>query len=163
MLTDPGVDTVLAIYVPPIVTTPLEVATAIVKGTETAMRDLAARGESPKPILTCFMGAHGVPEGLRSPVIAMLKQQLSDVERKAAELEKVIQLLQAENEQLAEHGQAERTLKTAVNSEANHMGGCHVGSSRKQSSLQPAKSHLANLNTSMHHDFSLAFGRIRAQ
>ena len=66
MLTDPGVDTVLAIYVPPIVTTPLEVATAIVKGTETAMRDLAARGESPKPILTCFMGAHGVPEGLRS-------------------------------------------------------------------------------------------------
>ena len=66
MLNDPGVDTVLAIYVPPIVTTPIEVATAIVKGAEAATRDLAARGETAKPILTCFMGAHGVPEGLRS-------------------------------------------------------------------------------------------------
>lgn len=66
LMTDPGVDAVLAIYVPPIVTTPLEVATAIVRGSEAARHDLAARGEDPKPILTCFMGAHGVPEGLRS-------------------------------------------------------------------------------------------------
>lgn len=66
VLTDPGVDAVLAIYVPPIVTTPLQVATAIVKGAEAASAELAARGESPKPVLTCFMGAHGVPEGLRS-------------------------------------------------------------------------------------------------
>lgn len=66
VLTDPGVDAVLAIYVPPIVTTPLQVATAIVKGAEAASTELAARGESPKPVLTCFMGAHGVPEGLRS-------------------------------------------------------------------------------------------------
>lgn len=66
VLTDPGVDAVLAIYVPPIVTTPLQVATAIVKGAEAGCAELAARGETPKPVLTCFMGAHGVPEGLRS-------------------------------------------------------------------------------------------------
>ena len=66
VLTDPGVDAVLAIYVPPIVTTPIQVATAIVKGAEAAESELIARGETAKPILTCFMGAHGVPEGLRS-------------------------------------------------------------------------------------------------
>lgn len=66
MLLDPSVDALLAIYVPPIVTTPLEVAQAIVRGVESATRDLIARGESPKPVLSCFMGAHGVPEGLRS-------------------------------------------------------------------------------------------------
>jgi acetyl coenzyme A synthetase (ADP forming)-like protein len=63
---DPGVDAVLAIYVPPIVTRPLEIAQAIVRGSAAAMRDLAARGQGPKPVLTCFMGSHGVPEGLRS-------------------------------------------------------------------------------------------------
>ena len=63
---DPGVDALLVIYVPPIVTTPLEVAQAIVRGARAASEHLAARGEKPKPILSCFMGAHGVPEGLRS-------------------------------------------------------------------------------------------------
>ena len=64
--TDPGIDAVLAIYVPPIVTRPLEIAQAIVRGSSAAMRDLAARGQAAKPVLTCFMGSHGVPEGLRS-------------------------------------------------------------------------------------------------
>ena len=63
---DPSVDALLVIYVPPIVPLPLEVAQAIVRGNAAAARDAAARGESPKPVLTCFMGSHGVPEGLRS-------------------------------------------------------------------------------------------------
>ncbi|MEQ1833932.1 MAG: acetate--CoA ligase family protein, partial [Candidatus Eisenbacteria bacterium] len=66
VMADPNVDSVLAIYVPPIVTTPLEVATAIVNGSQAACRELAERGEAAKPILSCFMGAHGVPAGLRS-------------------------------------------------------------------------------------------------
>ena len=66
MLTDPNIDALLAIYVPPIVTTPIEVATAIVRGAHAAVRELTARGEAAKPILSCFMGAHGVPEGMRS-------------------------------------------------------------------------------------------------
>jgi acyl-CoA synthetase (NDP forming) len=66
VLEDSNVDALLAIYVPPIVTTPLEVAQAIVRGARAAVEGLAARGEPSKPILSCFMGAHGVPEGLRS-------------------------------------------------------------------------------------------------
>jgi len=63
---DPGIDALLAIYVPPIVTRPLDVAQAIVRGTAAAAADAASRGEPAKPVLTCFMGSHGVPEGLRS-------------------------------------------------------------------------------------------------
>jgi acetate---CoA ligase (ADP-forming) len=63
---DPGVDAVLAIYVPPVVTRPLDVAQAIVRGTADAAREARALGRAPKPVLTCFMGSHGVPEGLRS-------------------------------------------------------------------------------------------------
>jgi acetyl coenzyme A synthetase (ADP forming)-like protein len=63
---DPGIDSVLVIYVPPIVTRPSDVAEAIVRGSAAAARDAAARGEAPKPVLSCFMGSHGVPEGLRS-------------------------------------------------------------------------------------------------
>jgi len=63
---DPGVDALLAIYVPPIVTRPLDVAQAIARGAAAAARDAAARGEPTKPVLTCFMGSHGVPESLRS-------------------------------------------------------------------------------------------------
>jgi acetate---CoA ligase (ADP-forming) len=63
---DPGIDAVLVIYVPPIVTRPLEVAQAIVRGSAAAAAAAAERGETPKPVLTCFMGKHGVPEGLRS-------------------------------------------------------------------------------------------------
>jgi acyl-CoA synthetase (NDP forming) len=63
---DPSVDALLVIYVPPIVTRPQDVADAIVRGAAAAAREASARGEPPKPLLTCFMGSHGVPEGLRS-------------------------------------------------------------------------------------------------
>lgn len=63
---DAKVDAVLVLYVPPIVTRPLEVAQAIVRGNEAAIADAAAAGVARKPVLSCFMGSHGVPEGLRS-------------------------------------------------------------------------------------------------
>jgi acetyl coenzyme A synthetase (ADP forming)-like protein len=63
---DPNVDALLVLYVPPIVTTPLEVARAIVRGNEAAKADGQARGRPPKPVLSCFLGSHGVLEGLRS-------------------------------------------------------------------------------------------------
>ncbi len=66
LLTDPNVDALLAIYVPPIVTQPSEVAAAILRGASEAAAELAGKGEPPKPILSCFMGAHGVPEVMRS-------------------------------------------------------------------------------------------------
>ncbi|HET9327822.1 MAG TPA: acetate--CoA ligase family protein [Candidatus Eisenbacteria bacterium] len=63
---DPNVDAVVVLYVPPIVTRPLEVAQAIVRGNEAAIADASASGRPPKPVLSCFLGSHGVPEGLRS-------------------------------------------------------------------------------------------------
>jgi len=66
MLGDPNVDSLLVIYVPPIVTTPLEVAQSIVRGATQAEEDLMQRGLPANPVLSCFMGTHGVPEGLRS-------------------------------------------------------------------------------------------------
>jgi acetyl coenzyme A synthetase (ADP forming)-like protein len=66
LLTDPNVDALLAIYVPPEVTTPEQVASAMVAGAQTATAELMARGDAPKPVLSCFMGLHGVTEGLRS-------------------------------------------------------------------------------------------------
>jgi acetate---CoA ligase (ADP-forming) len=50
------VDALIVIFVPPLVTGAQEVAKAILAG--------AAGGK--KPILSCFMGSHGVPESLRS-------------------------------------------------------------------------------------------------
>ena len=63
---DPNVDSVLAIYVPPIVTQPTEIAEAIVRGTYAAAKRAEADGHRPKPVVSCFLGSHGVPEGLRS-------------------------------------------------------------------------------------------------
>jgi acetyl coenzyme A synthetase (ADP forming)-like protein len=63
---DPRVDSVMVLYVPPIVTTPEEVADAIVRGTQAARAAAAARGEPAKPVLACFMGSHGVAEGMLS-------------------------------------------------------------------------------------------------
>ena len=63
---DPNVDSVLVLYVPPIVTLPLDVARSIVRGNESAKADARASGSSPKPVLACFMGARGVHEGLQS-------------------------------------------------------------------------------------------------
>src|SRR5437867_3699853 len=53
---DKNVDAVIVIFVPPLVTGAEEVARAI----------LAGASGSKKPILSCFMGSHGVPESLRS-------------------------------------------------------------------------------------------------
>ncbi len=56
LLADPVVDSVLVIYVPPIVTQPEEVAAAIREG---------ARGTD-KPVLCNFLGTHGLVDSLRS-------------------------------------------------------------------------------------------------
>jgi acetyl coenzyme A synthetase (ADP forming)-like protein len=56
LIADENVDSVMVLFVPPIVTEATDVATAIRRG---------AAGAT-KPVLTCFMGSHGVPEGLSS-------------------------------------------------------------------------------------------------
>jgi acetyl coenzyme A synthetase (ADP forming)-like protein len=56
LIQDPNVDAVLIIFVPPVTVHARDVARRIVEQSESAK----------KPILTCFMGSHGVPEGLRS-------------------------------------------------------------------------------------------------
>jgi acetyl coenzyme A synthetase (ADP forming)-like protein len=56
VIQDPNVDAVLVIFVPPVTVHARDVAHEIVEQSEAAQ----------KPILTCFMGSHGVPEGLRS-------------------------------------------------------------------------------------------------
>ena len=57
VLADPGVDAVLALFVPPGQAETERVAQAIV----------AASDKAPtKPVLSCFMGTHGVPAALRS-------------------------------------------------------------------------------------------------
>jgi acetyl coenzyme A synthetase (ADP forming)-like protein len=66
LLDDPNLDAVLVIFVPPLLTLSLEVAKAIVRATAAAADASKARGVPPKPVLTCFMGLRGVPEGLRS-------------------------------------------------------------------------------------------------
>jgi acetyl coenzyme A synthetase (ADP forming)-like protein len=66
VVNDPNVDAVLVIYVPPIVTTPVQVASAILRGAQEGSLELAGRGQPAKPVLSCFMGTHGVPEGMRS-------------------------------------------------------------------------------------------------
>jgi acyl-CoA synthetase (NDP forming) len=54
---DPGIDAIIVIFIPPLVTRAEDVATAIVEGT----RSLDGR----KPVLTVFMQSRGVPEELR--------------------------------------------------------------------------------------------------
>ena len=56
LLADRNVDSVIVIFVPPLVTGAPDVARSI----------LAGGAGSKKPILSCFMGSHGVPESLRS-------------------------------------------------------------------------------------------------
>jgi acetate---CoA ligase (ADP-forming) len=53
---DKNVDSIIVIFVPPLVTGAMEVARAILAGT----------AGTKKTILSCFMGSHGVPESLRS-------------------------------------------------------------------------------------------------
>ncbi|MCB9781321.1 MAG: acetate--CoA ligase family protein [Alphaproteobacteria bacterium] len=54
LLASDEIDALVALFVPPIVTDPAEVGQAIAS---------AAAG-SGKPVISCFMGRHGVPEGL---------------------------------------------------------------------------------------------------
>jgi acetyl coenzyme A synthetase (ADP forming)-like protein len=56
LLADPNVDAVIALFVPPVGTEAAEVAAAILRG---------AAGAT-KPVLTSFMGMHGVPAALSS-------------------------------------------------------------------------------------------------
>ncbi len=56
LLADPNVDALMVLFVPPVVTAAHDVAEAIRRG---------AQG-TPKTVLTCFMGTHGVPEALSS-------------------------------------------------------------------------------------------------
>jgi acetyl coenzyme A synthetase (ADP forming)-like protein len=56
LVADKNVDSVIVIFVPPLVTGAQDVAQAI----------LAASVGSKKAILSCFMGSHGVPESLQS-------------------------------------------------------------------------------------------------
>ena len=56
LVADAGVDAVIVIFVPPLVTGALDVARAILKGVK----------GSTKPVLSCFMGSHGIPESLKS-------------------------------------------------------------------------------------------------
>jgi acetate---CoA ligase (ADP-forming) len=56
LVADKNVDAVIVIFVPPLVTGAPEVARAI----------LAGAAGSKKPILSCFMGSHGLPESLQS-------------------------------------------------------------------------------------------------
>ncbi len=63
---DPGVDSLIVLYVPPVVTNPGEVAQAIVRGNEAAKAEAVAKGAAPKPIVSCFLGWHGTPDELRS-------------------------------------------------------------------------------------------------
>ena len=53
---DPNIDALLAIFVPPVVTDADEVAAALVR---------AASAVAPKTIVSCFMGARGIPDALR--------------------------------------------------------------------------------------------------
>ncbi|MHB8874481.1 MAG: acetate--CoA ligase family protein [Myxococcaceae bacterium] len=56
VLEDPEVDAVVALYVPPVTSSAEAMAAAIVE----------AAARSDKPVLSCFMGSHGVPEALAS-------------------------------------------------------------------------------------------------
>ncbi|HKW51508.1 MAG TPA: acetate--CoA ligase family protein, partial [Candidatus Eisenbacteria bacterium] len=56
LIADQNVDAVIVIFVPPLATGAPEVARAI----------LAGAAGSKKPILSCFMGSHGMPESLQS-------------------------------------------------------------------------------------------------
>ena len=63
---DPNVDSLIVLYVPPIVTNAGDVAQAIVRGAEAGKADLKANGLDPKPIVSCFLGSHGTPDDLKS-------------------------------------------------------------------------------------------------
>jgi acetyl coenzyme A synthetase (ADP forming)-like protein len=62
ILEDPGIDAVLALFVPPLVTRAADVARAIAAAARAAA---GTDGAAAKPIVACFLGRAGVPEELR--------------------------------------------------------------------------------------------------
>jgi acetyl coenzyme A synthetase (ADP forming)-like protein len=56
VLADPGIDALVVIFVPPLVTRPDDVAAAI---------DAGATGAGDKPVIACFLGRQGVPPAAR--------------------------------------------------------------------------------------------------
>ncbi len=60
---DPGVDALIVIFVPPLVTQPNDVARSLVE----AARDV----NGTKPILTVFMSARGIPDALKTPGVRL--------------------------------------------------------------------------------------------
>jgi acetyl coenzyme A synthetase (ADP forming)-like protein len=61
---DPNVDSVLVIFVPPVVTAPEAVASALVRGAAAAAAQRAHAGAAARTVLSCFMGARGIPAAL---------------------------------------------------------------------------------------------------
>jgi acetyl coenzyme A synthetase (ADP forming)-like protein len=66
MMDDPNLDALLVLYVPPIITQPLEMANAIVRGVLQGRTRAEREGRLQKPVLSCFLGTHGVPEAMRT-------------------------------------------------------------------------------------------------
>jgi len=64
--TDPNIDALVVIYIPPVVTRPEDVARAIVSGA-LAVR----RSKLQKPVASVFMSAAGVPDALRAPDVGI--------------------------------------------------------------------------------------------
>jgi acyl-CoA synthetase (NDP forming) len=64
VLADPHIDALLVLYVPPIVTNASEVAERIVRGVAEATRLADLEGRPHKPVLSCFLGTHGLQESM---------------------------------------------------------------------------------------------------
>jgi acetyl coenzyme A synthetase (ADP forming)-like protein len=64
VLADPNIDSLLVLYVPPIVTNAGDVAESIVRGVAEATRLADLEGRPHKPVLSCFLGTHGLAESM---------------------------------------------------------------------------------------------------
>lgn len=79
VLEDPGIDSVIVIYIPPLVTKPEEVAAAI--------REAMAGYQGDKPVLACFMMSHGgdinltIDSGRRLPTFAFPEEAVQALAR----------------------------------------------------------------------------------
>jgi acetyl coenzyme A synthetase (ADP forming)-like protein len=66
LLEDPNIDSLLVLFVPPIVTQPEEVSHAVARGMSSVRHGAAAEDMARKPVLSCFMGVHGAHLSLGS-------------------------------------------------------------------------------------------------
>jgi acyl-CoA synthetase (NDP forming) len=64
VLEDPNIDALLVLYVPPITLIASEVAESIVRGVAEATRLADLEGRPHKPVLSCFLGTHGLQESM---------------------------------------------------------------------------------------------------